>query len=172
MSPMDFEEISSFNYRIFAKEIRQHPENPSEQLVDAYHKANTYFVCRFQQTMIGMICITDPKIQGFSVAKKLPNPSIMDRYLDNSLELRLLAIDGKHRGTRAFWKLIQTVVDYLLSTNVEQVFISAIATREGMYRKFGFEPIAPAVGSGKASFIPMKLTRARFLSLKDSLGLA
>jgi predicted GNAT family N-acyltransferase len=168
----DFDDIAAFNYRIFSKEIQQHPENPGERLIDSYHKANSYIICRFKGEIIGMVCVTNPTIQGFSVAKKLADPSIMDAYLDNSLELRLLAIEKKHRGTRVFWKLMQTLVEYILKTNVQQVFISAISEREGMYRKFGFEPIAPAVKSGNAHFIPMKLTRARFLSMKTSLGFA
>jgi predicted N-acetyltransferase YhbS len=169
-SDKDFEEIARFNYQIFSQEVGQHPENRQQKLVDSYHEANVYFVCRYQRKIIGMVCVTDPKVKGFSVSKKLQYPEILDPYRDDSLEVRLLAVDKAYRGTSVFLKLIQAIGDYALAQGAQRVFISGIAGRLRMYQKLGFEVIAEPAVSGRARYVPMMLTRERFLTTRQNLN--
>jgi predicted N-acetyltransferase YhbS len=169
-SEKDFADIARFNYQIFSQEVGQHPENSQQRLIDGYHDANVYFICRYQGKIIGMICVTDPRVKGFSVARKLQNPEILEPYRNNSLEVRLLAVDKAHRGTSVFLKLVQAIGDYALEQGALRVFISGIAGRLRMYEKLGFESIAEPAVAGRASYVPMMLTRERFLTTRQKLN--
>jgi aspartate aminotransferase-like enzyme len=93
----------------------------------------------------------------FSVADRLPDPSLLTRPGSRPLEVRLLAIERDERNSTLFLGLIWSLYEYAESHDYTHLFISAFAQRLEMYERIGFTALGPAVPCGQASFVPMVL---------------
>ena len=150
----EFEQIHRLNHQVFAEEIRQHSQTLDGRLVDRYHHANRYFIALCHGELAGMISV-HPGPQ-FSVSSRLPDPALL-LSLRSPLEVRLLAIDPQYRRSLVLPGLLLQVYQYARAQGFSDLLISGIAHRLSMYRKMGFRTLGPAVASGLASFIPMRL---------------
>jgi len=80
------------------------------------------------------------------------------------LEVRLLAIEPDKRNSTVFFGLLWSLYEYALCRGYTHLFISGLKERTVLYKRLGFEPLGPAVASGKAVFVPMVLTVGRLPS--------
>ena len=148
----DLEQIHALNHRVFAEEIAQHRPEPSGLLVDRFHEQNHYFVAVREDVVIGMISAHGgPE---FSVKRRLPDASLLES-LPCPIEVRLLAIEPRERNRTVLAGLLWQAYDYAVTGGYSHLLISAISTRQAMYRKMGFHALGPAVPDGNASFVPM-----------------
>ncbi len=153
-SSLELQQVHALNHRVFAEEIGQHQTNPSGLLIDHLHAQNRYFIAVRDGVVIGMISANSgPE---FSVAKRLRDISAI-RDFAHPLELRLLAIDPPERNRTILAGLLWQAYSFSLSNGSSHLLISAIAERESMYRKLGFQSLGPAVPEGSSSFVPMVL---------------
>jgi aspartate aminotransferase-like enzyme len=152
ISSADLEQIHALNHRVFAEEIAQHRPEPSGLLVDRFHEQNRYFVAVREDVVIGMISAhAGPE---FSVKRRLPDASLLES-LPCPIEVRLLAIEPRERNRTVLAGLLWQAYDYAVTGGYSHLLISAISTRQAMYRKMGFHALGPAVPEGEASFVPM-----------------
>jgi aspartate aminotransferase-like enzyme len=153
----ELRQICALNHRIFAEEVAQHPPDPSGLLVDRFHQENRYFVALEDSVVVGMISAhTGPE---FSIARRLPDPSLLGR-LQRPMEIRLLAIEPKARRRTVLAGLLWQVYEHANAGEYSHLLISGITEREGMYRKMGFVSLGPAVPEGSACFVPMMMPMA------------
>jgi GNAT superfamily N-acetyltransferase len=145
----EFEQIFRLNQRIFAAELRQY-ETAGTRLVDKFHSKNQYWIALAGDSVVGMIAIHDQP--PYSVADKLPDPSILDT-LGRLAEIRLLAIDPDHRNRMLLAQLLLAV--YRQARTHESIAISGHLDELEMYRRLGFRDLGPPVRSGEAEFVPM-----------------
>jgi aspartate aminotransferase-like enzyme len=152
VSSADLEQIHALNHRVFAEEIAQHRPDPSGLLIDRFHEQNHYFVAVRAGLVIGMISAhAGPE---FSVKRRLPDASLLES-LPCPIEVRLLAIEPTERNRTVLAGLLWQAYDYAVTGGYSHLLISAISTRQAMYRKMGFHALGPAVPEGEASFVPM-----------------
>jgi hypothetical protein len=154
-SLLELHQVHALNHRIFAEEIGQHQTNPFALLIDHLHTQNRYFIAVRDSVVVGMISASSGPV--FSIAKRLSNIQII-RNLPRPVELRLLAIDPQQRNRTLLAGLLWQAYSFALSNGFSHLLISAIAEKEGMYRKLGFVSLGPAVPEGSANFIPMMMT--------------
>jgi aspartate aminotransferase-like enzyme len=169
-SEEEFKQIHALNYRTFVDEIPQHPDPGSGLLIDKFHSKNIYLIVLRQPAksasngevarstagrLVGMLSVHDQP--PFSVADRLPDPSLLTRPGTRPCEVRLLAIERDERHSTLFLGLIWSLYDYAERQQYTHLYISAFDERLGMYRRLGFEALGPAVPVGKASFVPMVL---------------
>jgi aspartate aminotransferase-like enzyme len=159
----EFEAIHHLNYRTFAEEIPQHTTSPSQRLVDKFHAENTYLTCFRGRKLAGMLAVRGKR--PFSLDQKLKN---LDSYLPGGrkiCEVRLLAIEKRHRGARG-GQILAGLLALLWQHGVEQGYdlaiISGTTRQEKLYRHLGFIPFGPVVGTGEALFQPMFITLETF----------
>ncbi len=151
-SAVELQQVHALNHRVFAEEIAQHQTNPAGLLIDNLHAQNRYFIAVRDGAVVGMISANGgPE---FSVAKRLSDINII-RNFAHPVELRLLAIDPQERNRTILGGLLWQAYSFSLLNGFSHLLISAIAERESMYRKLGFQSLGPAVPEGAASFIPM-----------------
>jgi aspartate aminotransferase-like enzyme len=155
----EFEQIHRLNYRTFVSEIPQHPDPGEGRLVDKFHTKNAYFLVLCQGRVVGMLGVHDQP--PFSIADRLPDPGILSKPGTRPLEVRLLAIEPDRRNGTLLFGLVWVLYQHALDHNYTHLVISGIEDRLPMYQRFGFEPLGPAVGKGKATFVPMMLTVGR-----------
>ncbi len=148
----ELQQVHALNHRVFAEEIAQHQTNASRLLIDHLHAQNRYFIAVRDGVVIGMISANSGP--DFSVAKRLPDIQCHSRPA-HPVELRLLAIDPQERNRTILAGLLWQAYSFSLSNGFSHLLISAIAERESMYRKLGFQPLGPAVPEGSVSFVPM-----------------
>lgn len=150
-TPREFEQIERLNHDTFAAELGQHTETEDGRLVDRLHEQNTYFVALEGDAVVGMITMHDAP--PFSVVKRLPDASILDRYEGRRLEIRLLAIRRSHRNQMLFAGLLWMVFQHARS--YDWLIISGVEQRIELYRSLGFRELGPPVPDGRASYTPM-----------------
>jgi GNAT superfamily N-acetyltransferase len=153
----EFEQIHRLNYRTFVEEIPQYARVTGGRLVDKFHAKNTYFVARVDARVVGMLSVHDQP--PFSVASRLADPSILERPGHKPLEVRLLAVEPKHRSRPVMAGLLWLALEYARDRYTD-VYISGIAERARMYERLGFralgEPVAgPMVAGRSVAFVPM-----------------
>jgi len=169
-SNQEFEQIHRLNHRTFAEEIPQHGRTETGTLVDKFHHKNVYFVVLRDDRVVGMVSAHDEP--PFSVADRLPDPSILFAPGRRGMEVRLLAIEPSERNhIIVSFGLFYCLYDYARKLGYSHLYISAVSNRLGLYDKIGFSPLGPAVACGEASFVPMELPLDRMpkkvLRMKD-----
>jgi aspartate aminotransferase-like enzyme/N-acyl-L-homoserine lactone synthetase len=158
--PAELEGIHRLNYETFVEEIPQHPANPDGALVDKFDRENTYVICRQGSRLVGMVAVRGER--PFSLDQKLPD---LDRYLPpgrHLCEIRLLAIERRHRRGAVLRGLISLLANVCLQRGYDCAVISGTVRELGMYRRLGFRAFGPRVGTPEALYQPMYLTREAF----------
>lgn len=158
--PEEMEQIYKLNYETFVEEIPQHQQNESRSLIDKFDKENTYIIAKDAEAVIGMIAVRANR--PFSLDHKLAN---LDDYLPKHAipcEIRLLSVKREYRKTRVFYQLVNLLVNHCLEKNYNMALISGTDRQIKLYKKIGFEPFGPMVGTEKAMFQPMYLTKEKF----------
>ena len=163
----EFEAIHRLNYRTFAEEIPQHPANGEKRLVDRFHAENTYAICLDGEHLAGMVCGRSRR--PFSLDAKLGN---IDAYLPPGrkvFEVRLLAVDPKHRKRAVFARLAALLAHHFREAGFDLAVISGTTRQFKLYQHLGFVPFGPLVGTEEARFQPMYLTLESFVGKAKAL---
>jgi aspartate aminotransferase-like enzyme len=161
----ELDQIHRLNYRTFVTEIPQHPDDGDGVLIDKFHSKNCYFIALEDNRVIGMISVHDEP--PFSIADRLSDPSILQSPNSKPLEVRLLAIEPAKRGTTVVIGLMWCVYDYSCNHGYTHLYISGFAERMPLYKELGFEQLGPAVPSGHARFVPMRVTPSTIAEKKQ-----
>jgi aspartate aminotransferase-like enzyme/predicted N-acetyltransferase YhbS len=164
--PWEFEAIHALNYKTFVEEIPQHDPNSERKLIDKLHAENTYIICVNEEDreLAGMIAFRAKR--PFSLDDKLHN---LDTYLPpgrSPCEIRLLAVEEKHRYTRISQGLIATLIQHAINNGHDLAVISGTVRQTKLYKFLGFVPFGPLVGTEKALYQPMYLTLEAYAELK------
>ena len=158
-SAAEFEQIHALNYATFVREIPQHDDPGDGRLVDKFHDKNLYFVALRGERVVGMLSLHDQP--PFSIAGRLPDPTILSGPGIRPLEVRLLAVLPEERASTVFGGLAWSVLQFVRQSGHTHLFISGFEDRLSLYESLGFEAIGPPVGSAEARFVPMCLPVSR-----------
>ncbi|TAK53632.1 MAG: aminotransferase class V-fold PLP-dependent enzyme [Gammaproteobacteria bacterium] len=156
----EFDQIHGLNYETFVEEIPQHEPNHERRLIDRFHAENTYFVCRDQDQVVGMLAVRASR--PFSLDDKLDNLDPLLPPHRSVCELRLLAVRKAWRNTRVFHGLMAAASRWGLEAGHDLAVISGTLRQQRLYEHLGFTPFGPVVGSATAPYQPMYLTLAAF----------
>ena len=149
----EFEQIHRLNYETFVEEIPQHEGNADKSLVDTFHGENTYLICIRDGRLLGMVASRDRR--PFSLDRKLED---LDAYLPlgkTVCEIRLLSVARVHRHGRVMQGLLTALARHCIERGYEVAIISGTVRQERFYRRLGFVPFGPRVGTAEAMFQPM-----------------
>ena len=156
----EFEQIHRLNHETFAEEIPQHGKRPDKVLIDRFHDENTYFICLKGDRVVGMVAARDKR--PFSLDQKLHD---LDDHLPmggSICEGRLLSIEKAHRKGRVIKGLLTEFARHCLARQYDLVIISANVQERSLYRRLGFQPFGPLVGTPEALYQPMYLAAEGF----------
>ena len=149
----EHEQLHRLNYETFVREVPQHDDPGNGRLVDKFHDKNRYFVALEGERVVGMLSVHDRP--PFSIAEKLTDPTLLERIGPRPLEVRLLAVEPRHRNGVVFSGLCVAVLRHAQRHGYSHMLISGLADRLRLYERMGFRPLGPAVTQGGASFVPM-----------------
>ncbi|HZJ72176.1 MAG TPA: GNAT family N-acetyltransferase, partial [Planctomycetota bacterium] len=149
----EHEQLHRLNYETFVREVPQHDDTGDGKLVDKFHDKNRYFVALEGERVVGMLSAHDRP--PFSIADKLADPGLLDRIGPRPLEVRLLAVEPRHRNGVVFSGLCVAVLRHAQRHGYSHMLISGVADRLRLYERMGFESLGPAVQQGGARFVPM-----------------
>src|SRR5512135_2580566 len=156
----EFEQIHRLNYKTFVEEIPQHQASPSHRLVDKFHAENTYLICLCGRKLAGMLAVRGNR--PFSLDQKLKR---LDAYLPAGrriCEIRLLAIEKKHRGAQVLQGILALLWQHGIEKGYDLAIISGTTPHFKLSQHPAFVPFGPMVGSGDAQFQPMYITLETF----------
>ncbi|PIC78074.1 GNAT family N-acetyltransferase [Sporosarcina sp. P19] len=152
--PQDTERIHQLNYRAFVEDIPQHASNEQRLLVDPFHEENTYIVCLKENEIVGMLALRSAR--PFSLDKKIgPIEEWLEQKPQHPVEIRLLVVDRAHRRGRAFFGLMQGLVNWCKHAGYDAAVISGTVRELKLYDHMGFQPFADPVGTEEAKYVPM-----------------
>jgi hypothetical protein len=166
-SPAELEQVHRLNYQTFVREIPQHADTGTGQLVDKFHDKNQYLIALKGDALVGMMAWCDRP--PFSIAGRLPDPTVLDDPALKPVEVRLLAVVPEERNSPVtsglFWLL------YQLATPMgwTHFVISGVREQRPLHDHLGFEPLGPPVGTEQAMFTPMWLPVGK---LDETMGRA
>ena len=152
----EFLQIHELNYKTFVEEIPQHQESAEKILVDKFHNKNKYIIAKIEEKVVGMVCYNMDR--PFSLDTKLPS---LDKYLPEYkriAEVRLLAVHPEERKATVAYRLLKYLSNVLIQSQVNAAVISGTTRQLRLYKKIGFVPFGPLVGSANASYQPMYIT--------------
>ena len=166
------EQIHALNYATFVEEIAQHAPNEQRRLVDRFDAENEYVIAVDDAgQVLGMLAMRARR--PFSLDQKLAR---LDDHLPpcrSVCELRLLAVRADWRKSRLLRDLLAFAAQSAIRAGHDLAIISGTTRQLDLYRRLGFEPFGPLVGTADALFQPMLLTLESFLARGGkSLGMA
>ena len=157
------EQIHALNYATFVEEIPQHAPNQQRSLVDRFDAENEYVVAvEGAGEVLGMLAMRARR--PFSLDQKLAR---LDEHLPpyrSVCELRLLAVKAPWRNSRLLRDLLAFAAHGAIRAGHDLAIISGTTKQLDLYRRLGFEPFGPLVGTAEALFQPMYLTLESFLA--------
>jgi predicted N-acetyltransferase YhbS len=163
----EFEQIERLNYETFVEEIPQHAHNPDKRLKDKFHEKNQYLIAVMNGEVIGMVALNAQR--PFSLDAKIEQ---LDSFLppfQKVVEVRLLAVQKTVRGGKILYQLIQGMVEWSHGKGFDIAIISGTTRQQKLYKKVGFVPFHPIVGSEDAAFVPMVLIVQHFMDTQKHL---
>ena len=164
----EFEQIHRLNYETFVEEIPQHQGNAEKSLVDPFHDENTYFICVRDGRLLGMVASRGRR--PFSLDRKLED---LDAYLPPGktvCELRLLSVARGHRNGRVARGILTAMVRHCVERGYDVAIISGAGRQERFYRRLGFVPFGPRVGTAEAPYQPMMCELATLEGMSRSVS--
>ena len=166
-TPAEFAQIHQLNYRTFVREIPQHADDQSGELVDKFHEKNRYLIAVRDETVVGMLCAHDAP--PFSIAARLPDPAVLTADGVVPVEIRLLAVEPAERQSPVLGGLVWALYQDARDRGYSHFVISGVTEQRSLYEHLGFLPLGPPVGDGRAAFVPMWLPLDR---VEHSMGRA
>jgi aspartate aminotransferase-like enzyme len=150
----ELDQVHRLNFRTFVQEIPQHAGAGADgRLVDKFHHKNRYFICVKDGRVAGMLAAHhEPP---FSVADRLPDPTILTKKGVRPVEIRLLAVDPDERDSALMLGLVINLFHYARDSGFTHFVISAVVEQQTLYEHLGFVALGRPAGSGRASFLPM-----------------
>src|SRR5262249_4571828 len=147
------DQVHALNYRTFVGEIPQHADTGTGRLVDKFHHKNTYFIALEDKEVVGMVSVHGQP--PFSIADRLPDPTVLERPGTRPLEVPLPAREPEQRHSAAYSGLLWPLFRHAQDTGATHLFIPGVQVRLSLSQQLGSEQIGPPVQAGKAVFIPM-----------------
>ena len=100
----ELEQVHRLNDETFVREVAQYADSGTGRLVDKFHDKNTYLIAMLGDELVGMVVVHDRP--PFSVADRLPDPSVLNGLDGRPMEVRLLAVRPGHRRGPVFSGLL------------------------------------------------------------------
>ncbi|OGA29888.1 MAG: hypothetical protein A3F77_11080 [Betaproteobacteria bacterium RIFCSPLOWO2_12_FULL_67_28] len=165
------EQIHALNYATFVEEIPQHAPNEQRRLVDRFDAENEYVIAVDDAGLVlGMLALRARR--PFSLDQKLARLEDHLPPYRSVCELRLLAVRTQWRKSRLLRDLLAFAAQSAIRAGHDLAIISGTTRQLELYRRLGFEPFGPLVGTAQAPFQPMLLTLESFrASGRKSLGM-
>ena len=152
------QQIYRLRHAVYARELRQYPENDAGRLSDAIDAHNIYIVARHRGAVIGFVSITPPQSGQFSIDKYLPRQVFPFPINHLVYEVRLLTVAQPYRGSPASGLLMYAALRWIEARGGRHIV--AIGRREvmGLYRRVGLQPLGITVRCGAVTFEAMHAT--------------
>jgi predicted N-acetyltransferase YhbS len=166
-TPEEFEQIERLIYETFVEEIPQYGQNQDKRLRDKFHEKNQYLIAVSEDEVLGMVVLNDKR--PFSLDQKIAN---LDDFLplhEKVVEVRLLAVQKSVRGGKILHQMLRAIVEWDKGKGFDIAIISGTTRQQKLYKRMGFVPFHPAIGTEEASFVPMVLIAKQFLEQQKHL---
>ncbi|MGH7486693.1 MAG: GNAT family N-acetyltransferase, partial [bacterium] len=147
--------IYSMRHEVYARELRQHPENADKALSDALDRDNVYVVVTIGETLAGFVSITPPGNGVYSIDKYLRRDEIPFLLDSRTYEIRILTVAPEHRGGLAAALLMYGALRWVEAHGGSRII--AIGRREvrEIYVKAGLQSFGREFVAGSVHFTPM-----------------
>jgi len=146
------ESIYAIRHQVYARELRQHPENTAERLTDGLDAFNTYVVAKRGAAIVGFVAITPPGVQQYSVEKYFRREEIPISFDEGLHEVRLLTVVRAYRNTQLAFLLMYGALRYLESRGARTIVAIGRIEILPFYLQVGLKSLALRACSGAVTY--------------------
>lgn len=148
----DREHIAYLRHEIYARELGQHPANPTARLRDPLDDYNVFLVARIAGEIAGFISLTPPNRGPFSIDKYFARAALPFTFDDHLYEVRLLTVVKPHRGREVATLLMFAALRWVQSHGGTRIV--AIGRREilDLYLRVGLRAVGLSARSGAVTY--------------------
>lgn len=143
-------EIYRLRHEIYARELRQHPENERGELSDAIDEINTYIVVKSGGKIAGFVSITPPG--GAYGLDKYLSRGMFPFIYDGMFEGRLFSVLREFRGGRAALLLFWAVLRFAEEGGGRAIMTIGRSDLVDFYKKTGLLDLGHVIESGEVRF--------------------
>ncbi len=149
---MDRDEIYRIRHAVYARELRQHPENNDASLKDSLDGSNIYLVAKVGRKMVGFISLTPPTLGKYSIDKYFNRRELPFSVDEGLFEIRLLTVLQARRGSEAAIALMYAAFRWAEAHGGTRIV--AIGRREilDLYLKAGLRAVGKSIRSGAVDY--------------------
>ena len=135
----DRQTIYAIRHDVYARELRQHPENSEGRLRDTIDEVNIYIVARDGTSVAGFVAVTPPTPVGYSLDKYFSRDATGLCFDQGLYEVRLLTVVGPYRHSPLATLLMCAALRYVAARGATTV--AAIGRLEilGLYERVGLQ---------------------------------
>jgi histidinol-phosphate/aromatic aminotransferase/cobyric acid decarboxylase-like protein/N-acyl-L-homoserine lactone synthetase len=151
-SDSDRKNIYKLRHQVYAKELKQHTLNSTEELRDNLDLCNHYIVAKQGGTVVGFVSITSPSSSTYSVDKYFNRCCIPYPFDDYLYEIRLLTIVEARRKNFLALALMFAAFRWVQSHGGRHIVSICRSDIIDMYKKAGLQPLNKKTISGMVSY--------------------
>jgi len=147
--------IYNLRHEVYARELRQHPENADERLSDSLDRDNVYVVATIDDTIAGFVSITPPRNGVYSIDKYLRRDEIPFPLDARTYEIRILTVMPEHRGGIVAALLMYGALRWVEAHGGTRIIVIGRREVREIYVKAGLHAFGAEFRSGAVAFVPM-----------------
>src|SRR5688572_21308228 len=163
----DRQTISQLRHEVYARELRQYPENSLGELRDSLDAFNFYITASLAGEIIGFVSITPPNGASYSIDKYFSRTELPFPFDDKLYEVRILTVTKPYRGQQAANLLMYAALRWVEAQGGTRIVV--IGRREvlDIYLKVGLQPLGYQTRSGAVTY---ELLSAPVSSLRERMA--
>ena len=151
-SDSDRKNIYRLRHQVYAKELKQHALNSTEELRDNLDLCNHYIVATQASNVVGFVSITSPGSSTYSVDKYFNRCCIPYPFDDYLYEVRLLTIVEPKRKSFLALALMFAAFRWVQSHGGRHIVSICRSDIIDMYKKVGLQPLNKKTISGMVNY--------------------
>ena len=147
--------IYALRHEVYAREIRQHSENPERAIRDRLDDANLYIVATVGGALAGFVSITPPTAGSYSIEKYLRREELPFRIDDRTYEVRILTVLPAFRGTTITLLLMYAALRWIEAHGGTRMIAMGRREVRSLYIQAGLFATGLEIRCGEVDFIVM-----------------
>jgi histidinol-phosphate/aromatic aminotransferase/cobyric acid decarboxylase-like protein len=163
----DRQTIYQLRHEVYARELRQYPENSLGELRDSLDAFNFYITASLGGEIVGFVSITPPNGASYSIDKYFSRAELPFPFDDKLYEVRILTVTKPYRGQQAANLLMYAALRWVEAQGGTRIVV--IGRREvlDIYLKVGLQPLGYQTQAGAVTY---ELLSASVSSLRERMA--
>jgi histidinol-phosphate/aromatic aminotransferase/cobyric acid decarboxylase-like protein len=148
----DREEIYAIRHQVYARDLRQYPDNPAGVLQDQLDEINSYIVAKRAGSIVGFVAVTPPTAHGYSIDKYFRREDLPLTFDAGLYEVRLLTVTQAFRHGWLAVVLMYAALRLVESQGAHTIVAIGRVELLNLYARVGLQSLGKRARSGAVTY--------------------